>query len=151
MDAQILAAATAAAAVSKALQRDAAAQLIINNVAAADQAQATANADLITAQAALATAAAAAQRAAEARIAADPLATAKPFRPYGTPPYLDFDVECKKFAIYLARFELFLGMSNIDESMPVHLRAAYKAKVLLSCMSPDKLEDVINAELAPQQ
>lgn len=142
-------AAAEAAAAAAAAQELVAAQVVADNIATADAAQAAAELGLRVAQAALATAAAAAQQAAAARMAVDPLATAKPFRPYGTPPYLDFEIDSKKFANYLTRIDLFFSLSNIDESMPVHLRSAYKAKILLSCMAPDTLEEVSNAGLGP--
>ena len=148
-----LTAAATAAQVATAAAAAAAQQLIIDNAAQAVIDAANAQAVLVTAQAALAAAAqvanTAAVAAAAANAAANPTASAKAFRPYGTAPYFDFEIEKGKFRNYRQRWDLFISLSNIDESMLPALREPYKARLLLSSMAPNTLDEISNADLGP--
>ena len=72
----------------------------------------------------------------------------KQFKPVGQPPPLDIEAEKDTFNTWKTQWGLYIKLSTIDEAyQPASGREEYKATQLLSCMSANTLNTVVNARL----
>ena len=72
----------------------------------------------------------------------------KQFKPVGQPPPLDIEAEKDTFNTWKTQWGLYVKLSTIDEAyQPASGREEYKATQLLTCMSANTLNTVVNARL----
>ena len=72
----------------------------------------------------------------------------KQFKPVGQPPPLDIEAEKDTFNTWKTQWGLYIKLSTIDEAyQPASGREEYKATQLLTCMSANTLNTVVNARL----
>ena len=72
----------------------------------------------------------------------------KQFKPVGQPPQLDIEDEKDTFNTWKTQWGLYVKFSTIDEAyQPASGREEYKATQLLTCMSANTLNTVVNARL----
>lgn len=72
----------------------------------------------------------------------------KAFKPYGVPPPSDFEDYKDSFELWQRQWTIFLALSTIDTALPQANRRAYKANILLSCLSKPTLQAVCTMGLS---
>ena len=71
----------------------------------------------------------------------------KPFKHQGQAPTFDLEADRDSFNLWKTRWNLFIALSTIDEVIAPAAREKYKANLLLSSVSPETLNAIVNARL----
>ena len=69
------------------------------------------------------------------------------FKPYGKPPPFDLEEYKDSFELWEKQWEVFLALSTIDSTLAAADRPAYKRNILLSCLSKETLQTLLNMGL----
>jgi len=73
------------------------------------------------------------------------------FKPYGKPPPFDLDEYKDSFELWEKQWEVFLALSTIDSALAEAQRPAYKRNIILSCLSKQTLQTLLNMGLTTAQ